>query len=1160
MVSQHYQNQYQNYNNQSAARIEPQQAPKRLNQQISQDGPNVVKRLQLVNQNLGNSTIPVYKGSYNNDTHVPELHLLNPTSAANETNNNNTQGTEFYLHQVEDSESSTSFIIDSGANISTSRNPVILQNVQPDYTTVTLADNSQYQLDHSGILNIMGNNIKCYYKDNANNLLCLKDLLDANFTAVFNKEHFYLIPDTEKETMKQIHLINKITTTEINADNIDLSNLQNRLFELHYVWAHPSVTMMRKMGYHIDKQAELLIRSCPVCAAIRAGNPVPKHHLTESSQYFNELHLDTLFHKWNNKQIYIVTIIHRHSRYLFSCSTSKKDNIHNITLELLKKLPFRVDKLYSDSGTEFSKLEKHYKMEKTSPGTHDGLIERVNQTLKKMLLINQIYISKELQPYFYNYTIAHSTNMLNIRPHSSLLPNDYSKNPTPMMQLFKNSYQLQNGIPLLGQDVLIINQKHNSRSLAIYMGLSLTTQKHLFIQSPSWQITSIEGHNIIKIFNSFKQQEILISHIQQGLLSKLQENLKLQNLLHETYTIPPTYEQKEITLVKDLDVKELDPNLSRQYASIISTPENLLEQADEIKIDINQLFNALSTTKPFVPSSYKEAETDEIWIKAITNEKAKFLSRSAFKPISLPPDFFTNKAKYAQLRSFWRFNIKQPSGKEKARFIVCQDKSQYQNKEFSSPTIRELTMKLLFAIYTSNYSLGDISNAYLHASIQTDKIFVIKTPRAFRNDFNSNYLQVQKAAYGLTQSGLQFYNFLKDKFINKLHFQPTDDPCVHVQTNAFNKNVNTSAQYVDDLFSGGNKVERNQVFKDLQNEKVELNSDVSPYYFIGHELDPNESDESLKVSMGNYITQYIENLPHSEFIIQNPLFSPFSKNANFLAKPPNKQVNLVDTEIANALVSPTFPIKNLDDNKLIYKINGFFSYLVSKNRFDIKLPLSITSRYNINQNLLVLEEQYVILRYLYNSSQSYLLYKNPLFRNPTIPIQITTYSDASFSKDSDSYAAHIIMIQDSIIDVQTTRLTQSTISTSSAELLALFTAVQTTLMVQEQLLSMNINTLVPIVFCDNKPLIDAINPKFNTFKYSYFGEFQQKLLSIMSKVQNGELIVQKIDSANNKADVFTKVTNTSKYNQMMNNLLGNSYHLQFKTKLPEKYNQYLNNN
>ncbi len=252
------------------------------------------------------------------------------------------------------------------------------------------------------------------------------------------------------------------------------------------------------------------------------------------------------------------------------------------------------------------------------------------------------------------------------------------------------------------------------------------------------------------------------------------------------------------------------------------------------------------------------------------------------------------------LPSTWVFRIKRyPDGrfrKTKARFCVRGDKQvegvDYEDKY--APVVAWSTVRLMLCL---SMSLGwetkqvDFSNAFVQAKLKED--VYISLPAGFEGaegeQSSEVVMKLNRSLYGLVQAPMYWYEHL-NKSLQEAGFKPSDlDPCL------FYGRGMVVLVYVDDcLFFGPNKDEINQAIEDLKAQKLSLTvEDDDAYAFLGVKVDPNEHGGFTMTQKGliEKVLKTVgmtESKPQATPAIKEPLGmdadgSPFQEEWNYAA-------------------------------------------------------------------------------------------------------------------------------------------------------------------------------------------------------------------------------------------------------------------------------------
>jgi len=243
------------------------------------------------------------------------------------------------------------------------------------------------------------------------------------------------------------------------------------------------------------------------------------------------------------------------------------------------------------------------------------------------------------------------------------------------------------------------------------------------------------------------------------------------------------------------------------------------------KRKINNYDNTISNKRPkrdiIEPTTYKEIfnlPDKKEWIDAVKEELNNMENLEVFKTVKNIPE----SANLISCR--WIFKYKKNAEgkivKRKAR-LVAKGYTQKQGIDYHdtfAPTLKHDSIRILTAIATkNNFNIEqiDINTAYLNARLKEE---IYMNPQEGHPDFNKNYLKLNKAIYGLKQSGLEWNNELNNYLI-KIGFRRVfSEPCLYVKENKRKSIICILGVYVDDILIAGNKGEIILVKKQIKNK------------------------------------------------------------------------------------------------------------------------------------------------------------------------------------------------------------------------------------------------------------------------------------------------------------------------------------------------------
>jgi len=186
-------------------------------------------------------------------------------------------------------------------------------------------------------------------------------------------------------------------------------------------------------------------------------------------------------------------------------------------------------------------------------------------------------------------------------------------------------------------------------------------------------------------------------------------------------------------------------------------------------------------------------------LKAINEELQNMKSLRVYQSVPfLPPSANL-------ISSRWIFKYKRNSKgeitKRKTR-LVAKSFTQRMGIDYHetfSPTLKYDSLRLITALsihYGFNIEQIDINSAYLNATLDEN---IYMEPPEGHPDHNKNYWKLEKAIYGLKQSGKQWNEELNKYLINIGFSRLLSEPCIYVKKNKSKKVIGVLGIYVDDI-------------------------------------------------------------------------------------------------------------------------------------------------------------------------------------------------------------------------------------------------------------------------------------------------------------------------------------------------------------------------
>lgn len=492
------------------------------------------------------------------------------------------------------------------------------------------------------------------------------------------------------------------------------------------------------------------------------------------------------------------------------------------------------------------------------------------------------------------------------------------------------------------------------------------------------------------------------------------------------------------------------------------------------------------------PKSVAEALSSQYvrnWQDSMQTEMDALRKNETWEMVDLPP-------KQKAIASKWVFRIKRNKDGEierfKSRLVAkgCGQQFGVNYWETFSPVIRYETIRMLFAIAAEKelcMHQVDISNAYLNSTLE--ETVYMKQPENFVDeDHPTRVLKLQKAIYGLKQSGRSWNNTL-DEVLRSLGFKRCkSEPCLYVHLTE-QKYI---AVYVDDLLIICPTERDIDKIKRKIADKFETHDSGPLKYFLGMEVKRNGERGPVTMSQ----TKYIESL----------LATYGMQNCRSASTPlePGFQVSCQDDDCAK--------VNTTEYQSLI----GSLMYLAVLSRPDILHAVCKLSQRNTNPHVEHQTAAKHILRYLSGTMDLSITYHKT-------GDSVKGFADADWANDQNdrkSYSGYAFMLGGSAFSWGSSKQSVVAQSSTEAEYIALSTAAKEAVYLRRLLKEIGCLDQDKIVLLGDN--ISAQHIAKNPVHHKRTKHIDIKYHFVREKVESKEIELKYVSTNENVADIFTK--------------------------------------
>ncbi|GJS23700.1 ribonuclease H-like domain-containing protein [Tanacetum coccineum] len=457
-----------------------------------------------------------------------------------------------------------------------------------------------------------------------------------------------------------------------------------------------------------------------------------------------------------------------------------------------------------------------------------------------------------------------------------------------------------------------------------------------------------------------------------------------------------------------------------------------------------------------------EVSSSQHWVDAMNKEMDALYENGTWDIVDLPPG---RKA----IDNKWVYRIKYLSSgaieRYKARLVAkgFNQKEGIDYDETFSPVVKIVTVRCLINLAVQcDWPLFqlDINNAFLYGDL-TETVYM-KLPDGYFDKNDKRVCKLKKSLYGLKQAPRQWNAKLTQALVEDGFVQSKSDYSLF--TKADSGMFLALLVYVDDIIITGNSLVHIENFKTFLKSKFQIKDLGKLKYFLGIEV--VETDKGLCLSQRKYCLDLL-----SEFglLACKPSAVPLEQNLKVSGE-------------------PTINDPVIDKITEYQKLIGKLIYL-THTRPDISYAVHCLSQFMHRPLRSHLKIALKVLRYLKGSPENL-------------------------------YSGFCLFLNGSLVSWKSKKQNTLSKSTAEAEYRAMASATSETIWVLKILKDLNVGNILPVnVFCDSQAAIKiAANPVF----HERTKHLEIDLHFVREKILSGVIKTQKISSANQVADIFTK--------------------------------------
>jgi len=512
----------------------------------------------------------------------------------------------------------------------------------------------------------------------------------------------------------------------------------------------------------------------------------------------------------------------------------------------------------------------------------------------------------------------------------------------------------------------------------------------------------------------------------------------------------------------------------------------------------------------------------KLWAEANCKEYSSFKSKNVFKLVKKPPGQMIHKCKIVNVI---KTNL-DGSKKYKTRCVIAgwSLRKGIDYKETFSPTVRQDSLKVVLALAVQQHLMIhhlDYETAYLNSPITEDVYMEIPSGYDIREEaeklgFDPHdpnlCLKLNKSLYGTPQAGRNWNRDVHSHILSLGFKSFTKDPCIYFKKNA-NGNPIIICLYVDDVLICSREDEYLSKLKKDLNNRYKLNDMGRVTKFLG--LNFRQVPDRLELSLTDFIDKILTKF-------------------NMI------DCNISDTPAVTSVILSKAQCPSTEEEKarmshIPYReLIGSLLFACCTIVPEITAIVSKLAEFMQNPGFAHWTEAKRVLRYLKG-----IKHEKFIFRRGEGPktFQLYGYVDADWAADRDnrrSRAGYVFKIGQCIVSWASILEPTVALSTAESELMAATLATKQAVFLRDLLAFLHKTQLEPTILLEDNDACLKLsrNPEF----HKRTKHIDIRWFFVREKFLTKEVVLTKVKSKNNIADLFTKVLPLSSFNHLLSAL------------------------
>ncbi|GJS25235.1 retrovirus-related pol polyprotein from transposon TNT 1-94 [Tanacetum coccineum] len=439
-------------------------------------------------------------------------------------------------------------------------------------------------------------------------------------------------------------------------------------------------------------------------------------------------------------------------------------------------------------------------------------------------------------------------------------------------------------------------------------------------------------------------------------------------------------------------------------------------------------------------------------------------------------------------------------GSSEAR-LVAQGYNQQEGIDYDetyAPVARLESIRILLAYACAlDFKLFqmDVKSAFLNGFIN-EEVYVAQPPGFIDFEKPDHVYKLKKALYGLKQAPKAWYDRLKAFLIKHEYKMGMVDNTLFTKKKS--SNLIIVQIYVDDIIFGSTCQDMCDEFAKIMHDEFEMSMMGELNFFLGLQI--KQMEDGIFFNQSKYIKEMLKKFGLEE---SKPMKTPMSSDTK-LTK--DEECESVDSTKYRGMI-------------------GSLLYLTTS-RPDIMFSVCLCARFQEAPKTSHLEAVKRIFRYIKGTTHLGLWYPKG------IGIETVVYVDSDHAgdyMDRKSTSGICTFVRCCLISWFSKKQTSLAISTTEAEYVNAGKACQQALWMKQALIDYDVRLDGVYIMCTNKGAIDLSK---NPMKHSRTKHIKIRHHFLRDNVQKGHILIEKVPSVENIADILTKPLKRESFNYL----------------------------